>query len=67
MLEVLAQDHDSGIIDYGQTNLLHSNESEVALEFLDFYQPGTTRGQKPNYLIFDSKFTNFENLNELNK
>ena len=67
MLAVLAQDPDSGLIDYGQTNVLHSNESEVVLEFLDFYQQGTMPGQKLNYLIFDSKFTNYENLNELNK
>ncbi|MFZ4547836.1 MAG: transposase [Bacteroidales bacterium] len=67
MLAVLAQDPDSGIIDYGQTNVQHSNESEVVLEFLDFYQQGTTPGQKLNYLVFDSKFTNYENLNELNK
>ena len=37
------------------------------LEFLDFYKTGTTDGQLLNYLIFDSKFTNYENLNELNK
>lgn len=67
MLAVLAQDPDSGIIDYGQTNVKHSNESEVVLEFLDFYKQGAKQGQKLNYLIFDSKFTNYENLNELNK
>jgi len=37
------------------------------LEFLDFYKTGTTDGQLLNYLIFDSKFTNYQNLNELNK
>lgn len=67
MLAVLAQDPDSGIIDYGQTNVRHSNESKVVLEFLDFYKQGAAPGQKLNYLIFDSKFTNYENLNELNK
>ncbi|MEI6435665.1 MAG: hypothetical protein WCP32_12525 [Bacteroidota bacterium] len=67
MLALLAQDPDSGIIDYGQTNVRHKNQSAVVLEFLDFYKAGATDGQLLNYLIFDSKFTNYENLNELNK
>ncbi|MCP4160960.1 MAG: hypothetical protein GY760_12880, partial [Deltaproteobacteria bacterium] len=37
MLAVLAQDPDSGIITYGDTNIRHENESKVVLEFLDFY------------------------------
>ncbi|MEI6436847.1 MAG: hypothetical protein WCP32_18640, partial [Bacteroidota bacterium] len=57
MLALLAQDPDSGIIDYGQTNVRHKNESAVVLEFLDFYKTGATDGQLLNYLIFDSKFT----------
>ncbi len=64
MLAVLAQDADSGIIDYGNTNVLHKNESAVVLEFLDFYR----EGNKPNdlkYLVFDSKFTNYKNLSKL--
>lgn len=65
MLSVLAHDPDSGIIDYGDTNVLHKNESAVVLEFLDFY-----RADNPNddlkYLVFDSKFTNYENLANLN-
>jgi hypothetical protein len=67
MLAVLAQDPDSGIIDYGQIHVKHDNESEVVLEFLDFYQQGARQGQKLTYLSFDSKFTNYQNLNELNK
>ncbi len=33
MLAVLAQDPDSGIIDYGNTNVMHKNESNVVLEY----------------------------------
>ena len=64
MLAVLAQDPDTGIIDYGNTGVLHKNESNVVLEYLDFYRSG---GQKQNlkYLVFDSRFTNYENLSKL--
>jgi len=67
MLAVLAHDPDSGIIDYGNTNVMHKNESAVILEYLDFYQ-STPQGRKElRYMIFDSKFTNYQNLNKLNK
>lgn len=67
MLAVLAHDPDSGIIDYGNANVMHKNENAVVLEFLDFYKQGAKESQLLKYLIFDSKFTNYQNLNELNK
>ena len=63
MLAVLAQDPDSGIIDYGNTDVMHKNESAVVLEYLDFYKSDQSDNQKLKYLVFDSKFTNYENLN----
>ncbi|MCD4670776.1 MAG: transposase [Actinomycetia bacterium] len=63
MLAVLAQDPDSGIIDYGNTDVMHKNESAVVLEYLDFYRSDQSDNQKLRYLVFDSKFTNYENLN----
>jgi transposase len=65
MLAVLAHNPDSGIIDYGSTNVLHKDESSVVLEYLDFYSPDKNRDLK--YLVFDSKFTNYQNLNTLNQ
>jgi len=65
MLAVLAQDADSGIIDYGNTNVMHENESAVVLEFLDFYRSGIDKGKDLKFLVFDSKFTNYENLSKL--
>lgn len=65
MLAVLAHDPDSGIIDYGNANVLHKNESAIVLEYLDFYTLESK--QKLQYLIFDSKFTNYQNLNQLNQ
>lgn len=67
MLAVLAQDPDSGIIDYGNANVMHKNESAVVLEFLDFYRKGTKGKGDLKYLIFDSKFTNYENLARLDE
>ena len=63
MLAVLAQDPDSGIITYGDTNVRHENESKVVLEFLDFYRHNKIRS--PKYLVFDSKFTTYGNLSRL--
>lgn len=65
MLAVLTHDPDSGIIDYGNTNVLHKNESAVVLEYLDFYS--SDKNQDLKYLVFDSKFTNYQNLNILNQ
>ena len=63
MLAVLAQDPENGIIDYGNCDVLHRNESAVVLEYLDFYR--SDGGNSLKYLVFDSKFTNYQNLAKL--
>lgn len=65
LLAVLAQDPDTGILDYGNANIKHENESDVVLEYLDFYS--SNKKQDLKYLVFDSKVTNYQNLNTLNK
>ena len=68
MLAVLAHDPDSGVIDYGRANVLHKDESAVVLEFLDFYREGNKKKEnKLRYIIFDSKFTNYENLKKIDQ
>ena len=68
MLAVLAHDPDSGLIDYGGANVLQKDESAVVLEFLDFYREGNKKkDNKLRYIIFDSKFTNYENLKKLDQ
>lgn len=63
ILAALAQDPDSGIITYGDSCIRHENGSETAMEFLDFYkQAGET---SPQFLVFDSKFTTYENLSKI--
>lgn len=66
MLAILAHDPDSGIIEYGNTNVMHKNESEVVIEFLDFYRKSSDKVDDLKYLVFDSKFTNYQKLNDLN-
>lgn len=67
MLAVLAQDPDSGIIDYGNADIRHKNESAIVLEYLDFYRQSAGGSQELKYLVFDSKFTNYENLSKLDE
>jgi hypothetical protein len=63
LLAVLGQDPDSGIIDYSETGIRHEEQDNVVLEFLAFYQGGKPGSLK--YLVFDSKFTPYENLRKL--
>lgn len=65
MLAVLAHDPDTGIIDYSDTDVKHSNEHLVVLEFLDFYKNNGPGNNSLKYLVFDSKFTSYQNLKKL--
>jgi hypothetical protein len=67
MLAVLAHDPQSGLIDYGNAEILQKDESAVILEFLDFYREGNPSTDPLRYLVFDSRFTNYENLDKLNR
>jgi hypothetical protein len=67
MLAVLAQDPETGIIDYGDTDVMHKNQNAVILEFLDFYRETPSATNPLKYLVFDSKFTNYENLGKLDE
>lgn len=64
VLSVLCQDPDTGIFCYSNAEVRHRNEAECVLEFVDFWKDG---GRKPSCLIFDSKFTTYENLEKLDK
>jgi len=64
---VLAQDAETGILCYGDTTVRHNSQSDVILEFLDFYHRDTKVNKTLKYLVFDSRFTTYQNLNKLNK
>lgn len=61
----LAHSPDTGIIFYADSTVRHSGESQVVLEFLDFRRKAG--GPDPAYLVFDSRFTTYQNLDRLNK
>ena len=63
ILAAIAQDPDSSIITFGNATVRHENESNIAIEFLDFYRESSNQSLK--YLVFDSKFTTYQNLNKL--
>lgn len=63
ILAAVAQDPNTGIITYGDASVRHDHESDVVVEFLDFYK--STGGKELKYLVFDSKFTTYENLKKL--
>jgi len=65
ILAAIANDPDTGIITYGDANVRHQNEAKVAVEFLDFYKSSGATDLK--YLVFDSKFTTYQNLAKLNE
>ena len=65
MLAALAHDPESGIITYGDSTIRHDDESNTAVEFLDFYKK--TGNDNIKYLVFDSKFTTYENLKKLDQ
>ena len=64
---VLAQDPDSGLLCYGDTTIRHNNQSDAILEFVDFFHPNLKTSVQLKYLVFDSRFTTYGNLNKLNK
>jgi len=63
---VLAQDPESGLLCYGDTTVRHDGQGDVVLEFLDFYHSNEKADKQLKYLVFDSKFTTYQNLSKLN-
>lgn len=64
ILSLIVQCPQSGMINYTNAELKHSTQNDAVLDFVDFWKIG--RGVAPKMLIFDSKFTTYENLNKLN-
>jgi len=63
-LTLLAQDSESKLILYTDADIKGSESDDQVLEFLSFWR-GMRRGVKPT-LVFDSKFTSYAKLSELN-
>jgi hypothetical protein len=65
LLALLVQDPDTGLLVYSDAGIRHRNESDAVLEFVDFWK--AQRGTAPKMLIFDARFTTYENLSKLDQ
>jgi len=63
-LTLFAQDGESKLILYTDADIRHSESDDQVLEFLSFWNH-IRRGIRPT-LVFDSKFTSYQKLSELN-
>lgn len=64
ILSLIVQCPNSGMVNYTDAQLTHKTQSNAVLDFVDFWTLG--KGEAPKMLIFDSRFTTYENLNRLN-
>jgi predicted DNA-binding protein YlxM (UPF0122 family) len=65
MLALICQDPGSGMLTYGDTTIRHTREGNASVEFLDFSRKHGSG--KLRYLVFDSRFTTYENLARLDE
>jgi len=65
LLALIVQDPSTGYLSYANAEIKHDNQNEAVFEFVDFWKQG--RGEPPKMLIFDSKFTTYKNLSQLNQ
>jgi len=65
ILSVIVQNPHSGMLSYSDAEIKHCDQNNAVLDFVDFWKNG--HGNVPKMLIFDSKFTSYENLNKLNQ
>jgi hypothetical protein len=64
VLAALCQDPDTGIFCYADAEVKHRDQAECVLEFVDFWKE---HGKSPSCLIFDSRFTTYQNLERLDR
>jgi hypothetical protein len=65
ILSLIVQDPNTGFLSYTNAAIKNQNPKDAVMDFVDFWKEG--RGISPKMLIFDSKFTSYENLNKLDK
>ncbi len=65
MLALICQDPGSGMLTYGDTTIRHDREGNASVEFLDFSRKHGSGDLR--YLVFDSRFTTYENLARLDE
>lgn len=65
ILALIVQCPQTGMISYTDAELKHNTQNDAVLEFVDFWK--NSKGIDPKMLIFDARFTTYENLNKLNQ
>lgn len=64
-LAFLVQDQETTIFCYSDADVKRESKDNKVLEFVSYWED--TTGKRPEYLIFDSKTTTYENLYKLDK
>ncbi|MCP4379252.1 MAG: transposase, partial [bacterium] len=64
LLALIVQQPATGQLAYTNAQIKHCDQAEAVLDFIDFWKQG--RGSAPKLLIFDSKFTTYQQLNQIN-
>lgn len=64
-LTLFAQDASSKLVLYADADLMRSETDDAVLDFVAFYKK--VRRSLPGTLVFDSRFTSYENLAELDR
>lgn len=65
ILTFLAQDADSQVFCYSNADIRKGEEAEEIFRFIKFWQ--RQHGSPPQHLVFDSKLTNYSQLDRLDK
>jgi hypothetical protein len=64
VLALVALDPETGFLPYGNADISHNTKNDAIFQFVDFWK--ATSPQPLKCLIFDAKFTTYENLSRLN-
>ena len=65
LLALIVQQPATGQLAYPDAEIKHRDQAEAVFDFIDFWKQG--RGGAPKLLIFDSKFTTYQHLNQINR
>jgi hypothetical protein len=65
VLALIVEEPATGYLSYSNAEISHDSQQDAVIDFVDFWK--TDGGIAPKMLIFDSKFTTYQNLNKLNQ
>lgn len=65
VLALICQDPDSGFLIYSDAEVKHHTKDQEILTFIDFWKQSSS--EPLNCLVFDSKFTTYQNLSQINQ